>query len=305
MIRLFAAVFALVIASCAARAECLLKPDLSKRNGYWRYRIDRQTHQHCWYLSGARPAARSERGRSADTESARSEERRSARARPAKEAVERPETRAAKDDTTTDTADNAPPTPSYLVDDAWNVIGLEPAPAASESAVERLKRISRPRSVAWTSAAPLVPVQERSLVPLVPPATASAAVQPTAGLPLTALAAIWIALTGALMWWIHPRRWSPPAFRLGPLLAFAAPLRERLEPMLAERLRPLLDRLGPLARRLEWLRQRREDEIRENQELTVASDLRLLMQAVSAHFEAENERNRRASRDTRRQRRSG
>jgi hypothetical protein len=34
----------------AAAADCLEQPNLREANGHWYYRVDRSTHQRCWYL---------------------------------------------------------------------------------------------------------------------------------------------------------------------------------------------------------------------------------------------------------------
>jgi hypothetical protein len=52
----FLRAIAIVLASSAAHAECLTKPDLRDHRGYWRYHLIQQTGQHCWYLSALRPA---------------------------------------------------------------------------------------------------------------------------------------------------------------------------------------------------------------------------------------------------------
>jgi hypothetical protein len=51
----FLPAIAIVLASSAAYAECLTKPDLRDHRGYWRYRLIQQTGQHCWYQSAVRP----------------------------------------------------------------------------------------------------------------------------------------------------------------------------------------------------------------------------------------------------------
>jgi hypothetical protein len=57
----FLPAIAIVLASSAAHADCLTKPDLRDHRGYWRYHLIQQTGQHCWYQSAARPVhARSE-----------------------------------------------------------------------------------------------------------------------------------------------------------------------------------------------------------------------------------------------------
>jgi hypothetical protein len=57
----FLSAIAIVLASSAAHADCLTKPDLRDHRGYWRYHLIQQTGQHCWYQSAVRPLhARSE-----------------------------------------------------------------------------------------------------------------------------------------------------------------------------------------------------------------------------------------------------
>src|SRR5690242_18784933 len=51
MVRLYAVVLVVAFASFPARAECLLKPDLTQHGGHWRYHIEKNTHRQCWYLS--------------------------------------------------------------------------------------------------------------------------------------------------------------------------------------------------------------------------------------------------------------
>lgn len=47
---LMIAVIALMMCSLPAQAECLTKPGRS-HNGWWHYRVDRTSHQRCWYLA--------------------------------------------------------------------------------------------------------------------------------------------------------------------------------------------------------------------------------------------------------------
>lgn len=51
----FLQAIAIVLASSAANAECLTRPDLRDHRGYWRYHVNQQTGQHCWYQSALRP----------------------------------------------------------------------------------------------------------------------------------------------------------------------------------------------------------------------------------------------------------
>jgi hypothetical protein len=51
----FLPAIAIVLASSAAHAECLTKPDLRDHRAYWRYRVNQQTGQHCWYQSALPP----------------------------------------------------------------------------------------------------------------------------------------------------------------------------------------------------------------------------------------------------------
>jgi hypothetical protein len=51
----------IVLASSAAYAECLTTPELRDHRGYWRYHVNQQTGQRCWYQSALPPVhARSE-----------------------------------------------------------------------------------------------------------------------------------------------------------------------------------------------------------------------------------------------------
>jgi hypothetical protein len=51
----FLPAIAIALASSAANAECLTKPDLRDHRGYWRYHVIQQSGQHCWYQSALRP----------------------------------------------------------------------------------------------------------------------------------------------------------------------------------------------------------------------------------------------------------
>jgi|SRR5690348_3173191 len=295
MFRFFALALVIWLAPVAAQAECLLKPDLSKRNGYWRYHVDRQTHRHCWYLSGSK--GRAERHRTADSRSGGTQtsapvprEQASAsvpRDKPASARVSRgaPTVSKGSPDFSKDKPQSAgvaasqkagatqeaeatqepAPTAAYLVDDAWNVIGLEQAPASMVPMVERLKQASGSAPVALAASAPIIPVQEASLMPL---AQQTAPPVPGHGRAVT-IAALWLVLTGALMWWMTPRR------------------------------RAIFQKIVLIGRR------KRIPAIEQSREPAVATDLRLLTQAVSAHFEAEDERLRTERRVVMRQRRSG
>jgi hypothetical protein len=220
MLRLVAVVFVFVLLGAEAQAECLSRPDLSQKNGYWRYRIDRQTHRHCWYLSAGRGgrvrASRESERRETPKETAR-ESRESARPR---EAARIPEPQPSPQRQVPVALANAQPstagldgssmdqrsvTAAYLVDDAWNVIGLEQAPAATDSLVARLKQRAKPAAVALAAAAPVVPVQEASLLPLQGTAVESA--EPTVGSQrVFAVVLVWLLSTAALMWWLRPRQ---------------------------------------------------------------------------------------------------
>jgi hypothetical protein len=50
----FLPAIAIVLASSAAHADCLTKPDLRDHRGYWRFHLIQQTGQHCWYQSAVR-----------------------------------------------------------------------------------------------------------------------------------------------------------------------------------------------------------------------------------------------------------
>jgi hypothetical protein len=55
----FLRAIAIVLASSAAHAECVTRPDLRDHRGYWRYHVIQQTGQHCWYQSALPVHARS------------------------------------------------------------------------------------------------------------------------------------------------------------------------------------------------------------------------------------------------------